>query len=71
MTYFKTYDKRFWKSVKTLNYICKRLLKNTAQMKKSALIALVVLGTLAASCNLAKTCPTYAKAPNPGVERVK
>lgn len=40
-------------------------------MKKSALIALVVLGTLAASCNLAKTCPTYAKGPNPSIEKVK
>lgn len=40
-------------------------------MKKTFILAVVVLGAIASSCNLAKTCPTYAKAKNPGIETVK
>jgi len=37
-------------------------------MKKNNILALVLVATLAYSCNVAKTCPTYAKAPNQSIE---
>jgi hypothetical protein len=36
-------------------------------MKKNLILVLVALVGLASSCNIAKTCPTYAKAKNTGI----
>jgi hypothetical protein len=36
-------------------------------MKKNFILFLVALVGLASSCNIAKTCPTYAKAKNTGL----
>jgi len=40
-------------------------------MKKSNILAVIIIASLAYSCNIAKTCPTYAKGQNPAVETIK
>jgi hypothetical protein len=40
-------------------------------MKKSTLFTLLIAMVAAYSCNVAKTCPTYAKAKNPAVVTAK
>jgi hypothetical protein len=54
-----------------MNYICKGLTHELIKMKRSNILVLIAIAALAYSCNIAKTCPTYAKGKNQGIESVK